>query len=836
MKLRYALLPAVLLAAVAAWALWPDAPPGADGETIRSPYGISGAAEALVWWEMQRAYPSGTFPSEGLTAAYAQRLAMAATERGGTQWEPMGPYNNGGRTLAVTINPLRGETVWLGSAGGGLWRSYEAGLNGSWERVATGFPITSTTDVRIAPTDTSTLYVGTGEVYRYQDIQGGIVERPTRGSYGIGILKSTDGGATWSHALDWSLNQERGVARIRINPSDKDDVWAATTEGVYRSTDGGDTWTNVHPVVMAMDIVLRPGDPDWAIASHGDQGSEGKGIYRTTDGGDTWTQLTNGVPSDFIGKIILDTHPDPDIVYASVGNGIKGPSSTWLIRTLDGGDTWETVTTLDYALYQGWFAHYAGVNPHRPDTVFLAGVPLYKSYDGGFNTVGGQAPIHVDHHAIAFHPTDPDIAYFAEDGGIYRTTDGGQTYENLNDGYLTLQFYNGTSHAATDSLFALGGAQDNGSWRWTGDPDWLDVGGGDGSWTVIDPTDDSRWCTSSQYLNIRCSTTGFASPPSGGNTAFIAPYVVAPSDPDRLYAGRAIVFRSDNFGGSWSFTNGGQSLDGNAAVGMAVSETDADVVYVTTAPDRIPNLLGSRTGVFVTRNGGDSWTDITGSLPDRIFHDIAVDPSDDRTAYVVAAGFGAGHVFKTTDGGASWTDVTGTLPDAPTNAVIVDPGFPTDVYVGNDVGVFVSRDGGGTWESFNAGLPEAVMVSDLKVSPMDRTLRVATHGNGMWKRPLEAAPVATEPGATPDGFGLERVAPNPVRDAATVAYRLPRAEAVRLALYDAQGRRLAVLAEGTRPAGRHTARLDAGRLPAGSYLVRLEAGGQAVTQRVTVVR
>src|SRR5690606_24918099 len=153
------------------------------------------------------------------------------------------------------------------------------------------------------------------------------------------------------------------------------------------------------------------------------------------------------------------------------------------------------------------------------------------------------------------------------------------------------------------------------------------------------------------------------------------------------------------------------------------------------------------------------------------------------------------------------------LPDAPTSAVIVDPAFPDHVYVGNDVGVFASYDGGQTWESFNAGLPEAVLVADLKVSPMDRTLRVATHGNGMWKRPLEAAPVAAEPGAAPDGFALEAVRPNPVRGTATVAFRLPAPGPVRVALYDVRGRRVAVLAEGARAAGRHEVRLDAGRLP-----------------------
>ena len=802
----------------------------------------TGAYHALVQWSLQRSYPDTQFPSEGYMAAFAERHAMAArTAEPGTSWEPMGPTNNGGRTLAVVINPERPESIWIGSAGGGLWRSYDAGLNASWERVTIGFPVTSASTVAIAESDTNVVYLGTGEVYRYQDTRGGVLDRPTRGSYGIGILKTEDGGASWSHVLDWSLNQERGVARVRVHPMDEDNVWAATTEGVYHSSDGGATWDNVNPVIMAMDVILHPTDPDVIISAHGDQESAGKGIYRSTNGGTTWTQLTSGVPSNFIGKIILDRHPtDMDIVYASVGNGITSPTSTWLIRTLDGGDTWSTVTTLDYARYQGWFAHYVGISPHDPDLVYLAGVSFYKSTDGGF-TASLSGSMHVDHHAMAFHPTDPDIAYFANDGGIYRTTNGGTSYEDLNEGYTVMQFYNSTGHAATDSLVAIAGAQDNGTWMWTGSSSWAKVGFGDGSWAAIDPTDANIQYLSSQFLNMSRtlnmwgSSTGI-SPPGGGATAFIAPYVLAPSEPERLYAGRNIIYRSDNRGSSWTATNGGVELDGNAALAMAVSPQDADVVYVTTAPDRLPGASGNPTGVHITTDGGDTWTDVTGTLPDRMFMDVAVDPSNAQTAYVTASGFGAGHVFKTTNGGTSWTDITGTLPDAPTSAVVVDPLDPNEVYVGNDVGVFVSRDGGGTWESFNVGLPEAVIVTDLAISPMDRSLRVGTHGNGMWKRSIDRVVVANEPGSTPTGFALESITPNPVRTDANIAFRLERAEHVRIAVYDLRGREVAVLVDRSLAAGRHTAQFRSGGMASGSYAVRLEVEGKVETLRMTIVR
>lgn len=835
-----ALLSVLMLLAVTVWWIYPRE---IDWEEQK------GAFHALVQWDIQRSYPNLEFPSEGYTAAFAQRQLVAQrTNEPGTSWEPMGPTNNGGRTLAIAINQDRPESIWIGSAGGGLWRSYEAGLNVSWDRVTMGFPVTSATTIAIAETDTSVIYVGTGEVYRYQDTRGGVVDRPTRGSYGIGILKTEDGGASWSHVLDWSLNQERGVARVRVHRMDADNVWAATTEGVYHSSNGGATWNNVNPVVMAMDVILHPTDPNIIFAAHGDQESVGKGIYRSTNGGTTWTQLTSGVPNDFIGKIILDRHPtDQNIVFASIGDGIDtgGGTATTLIKTVNGGNTWSTVTTLDYGSYQGWFAQYVGVSPHDPNLVFLAGVNLFRSTNGG-STASSVGGLHVDHHAIAFHPTDPNIIYFASDGGIYRSINGGtnNSFQSLNEGYTVLQFYNGTGHGVTDSLVAIAGAQDNGTWMWTGTSTWQSVGGGDGSWAAIDPTNADVQYRSSQFLNVSRTTTRWAgstgiTPPGSGPTAFIAPYVLAPSQPTRLYAGRGHIYRSDSRGdgGSWTTTNGGAMLDGNAALAMAVSPQNADVLYVTTAPDRLTSFAGDQpTGVHVTTNGGASWTDVTGTLPDRMFIDVTVHPLDPLTAYITASGFGAGHVFKTTNGGTTWADVTGSLPDAPTSAVVVDPILPNDVYVGNDVGVFVSHDAGSTWESFNVGLPEAVMVTDLAISPMDRSLRVGTHGNGMWKRELQRLPVANEPGAALNGFALESISPNPVREEARVVYRLARAGTARVGVYDMRGREVGVLVDGEKAAGRHEITLRAQKLAAGSYLVRLESGGRTVSRRVTVVR
>ena len=582
-------------------------------------------------------------------------------------------------------------------------------------------------------------------------------------------------------------------------------MWAATTEGIYVSRDAGATWTQSLDVVMGTDVTINPADPDDILAVCGNQESPGYGFYRTTDGGDSWFEVTEGLPASYIGKVLLSRHPtEAETIYASIGDGIftSGGTRTYLVRTTDGGDTWETVTTFNYADFQGWYAHYVGVNPLDPDVLYLGGVNMYRS-NGEGQAITQLNPIHADNHAVAFHPTDPDIVYFAGDGGVYRTTDGGDTIENLEFGLRTAQFYNGTS-VSPDGAFMLGGLQDNGTVRTAGSDEWDHVFGGDGAWTAIDPSDPSVAYASSQGLNLRRSSNGGTSfpsgiaPPFGGETAFIAPYAVAPSAPSTLYAGRSVVYKSLNRGSSWTATNGGDEVDpnGNPPLALAVSPVDADVVYVATAPLlRDPFDTPGPPRLFVTRDGGDAWTDITLGLPDRFVTDIAVHPTDDAKVWVTMGGFGTPHVFKTDDSGATWTDVTGPLPDAPTSAVAFDPLAPDTVFVGNDVGVFVTRDAGATWEAFSDGLPEAVLVMDL-VAAGDRTLRVATHGNGIYRRPLVLNPVAAEEEVAPTGFRLAQNAPNPFRARTTLTFELDRPGEVTLEIFDAAGRRVATLAEG----------------------------------------
>ena len=623
----------------------------------------SGAFRALQQWTAQRAYPGEDIPALGYSQAfeYSKQLRNRALEKGVSagSWEAIGPKNIGGRTLAVELNPQNPNTIYAGSAGGGLWRSYTRGEGAqAWEYVRTGFPVLAVSAIAIVPNDSNTMYIGTGEVYNNVSTGYGFSQRPTRGSYGIGILKTSDGGVTWGKSLDFSLDQRKGVQMIKINPQNPNSLWTGTTDGTYRSYDAGATWELVNPVVMTMDLALNPLDTNIVFATHGDLWSPGHGIYRTQDGGDSWEQLTVGLPDSFGGKAMLDIYaPFPDIVYASIGFSHGGATATQLLMTDDGGDTWNLITDLDYSKYQGWYSHFVGIHPTDSSNIIVGGVDIYKWSAAAESFVqktwwwkwifgviippgdpeGAFDYSHADHHSITYHPTNPDTIYFGTDGGIFRSIDGGDSFRSLNGGYQTTQFYAGFSSSRLDSNLAMGGLQDNGSAIYYGGDGWMKVIGGDGAWSAIDTENDSIMYGSWYYLNMRKSldrgvtfSQTVTPPRAGDNLNFISPFVINPWNPNVIYAGGSKVHRSADVGISWKVTNNGLDLDqtnGNPVLTMAISEYNEQVVYAATAP------WEDRANVYRTRDGGLTWTDVTGILPDRYIVGLAVDPQNDEIVY-----------------------------------------------------------------------------------------------------------------------------------------------------------------------------------------------------------
>ncbi len=702
--------------------------------------GPTGAMEALDFWTRSRAYPDQDIPSSSYFRAFQTskerfRDISQATSAAGS-WDPIGPVNLQGRCISVALNPENPGTVYAGSASGGLWRSYTGGFGGDWTQVKLGFPALGISAIVIEPSDSNTIYLGTGEVYRYQAAVGGLAVRTTRGSYGIGILKSTDGGATWGKSLDWAYNQQRGIQVIKMNPLNSGSLWAGTTEGLFESTNRGSTWvgpTTFGAGGMVEDIAINPSDTSRMLVSVGNL-TPSSAIWRTTNGGAIWTPVfANG----YTGKTLLDVYQaSPNVVYASAADSTTGAGALW--RTTDFGDSWVKLSdqnALQIFGQQGWYSHFVVVHPIDSSKIIHAAVSVGRSNDGG-KTFSFSNGWYSDNHSFARHPVDPDIVYVVNDDGIYRTTDFGQSFTSAGFGMQTGQLYNGFSSSAQDSLFAATQSQDHiPGYLYHGSPVWGRGVSDEVGWTAIDQTNDQIVYADNRYGSSVCRWTGRASGPAacsnfGGGAAWNSPMVLSPSNPAVLYLANVRVYRTTNSGANWSVTNGGAVLDGNPALSMALAPTNPDTVFVGTAP------ISARAHVFRTVNGGTSWTDVTGALPDRYPLDLAVDPNSSQVVYATFGGFGSGHVFKSTNAGAGWSDITGTLPDMPTGAVAIDPKHSNYVYAGNDMGVYVSADGGATWAGFSEGLPDAVIAADLVVSPSNRALRIATHGNGVYERRL----------------------------------------------------------------------------------------------------
>ena len=819
---------------------------------------VSGAYEALNFFAAQRTYPLDQLPRRAHFAAWEKAQQMPTVRHTTEPWETMGPHNFAGRTLALAFNPLNPNTLYAGSASGGLWRSYSGGLGAhAWEYVATGFPILGVSTIAFAPADSNVLYIGTGEVYNHEAAGTGAAYRNTRGSYGIGILKSADGGQNWVKSLDWTYDQNHGVWAIRVHPQNPDVVYAATTDGTYKSTNAGGNWEKIHNAVMATDLLIHPDNPDQLLVACGNFSSPGFGIYKSTNAGDNWQKISSNLPSQFNGKAQLAIAPSqPNTVYASIGNGfsVNSPENfSWLCRSDDFGSTWIIQDTTDYSKWQGWFAHHIDVNPVDPDELIAVGIAVWKWEQGdtilriistsglGYDNPpiegpdGGDKYVHSDCHYVLYHPTNPAIFYIANDGGIHRSADGGETYRSCNGGYQTVQFYNGFSNSYQDTTLCIGGLQDNGSILWNGDLTWQRIFGGDGSWSAINPSNDNMLFVSWQRLSmVRSTNRGGNFQPISPNTgveprAFIAPYVIAQSDSSFMYAGASSIYVTSDNGDSWSQTNNENPLDGNPILSMAISSTNKDVLYAATTP-----YGGQRGGVYVTTDG-NSFTDITGDLPDRFPMDMTVDPTDEATAYITFSGYGTGHVFVTRDYGESWIDISNNLPDVPTNAVIVDPLYPNNIYVGNDLGVFVSVDYGESWMPYQEGLYEAVMVFDLKISPANRKLRLATHGNGAFQRDLlEQDPVSAQsPALSELNWNMT---PNPSIGMLTLDYVLKNSASVQIRLVDQLGREKLKLAPLHQTPGQYTEVLDLGHLPNGTYYIQFFTDASFTTQSLILAK
>jgi photosystem II stability/assembly factor-like uncharacterized protein len=848
------------------------------------------AYEMMGLWGQMRAYPYASIPEGRFNNAFKKmkeeegRMREVRSSVNGTSvmtspWVPLAPKNFAGRIISMAFHPTNANIMWVGSASGGLWKTTNGGTgaaNGiNWVNVPTGFPVLGISAIAVNPSNPNELYLGTGEVYNsggngYQ----GHNDRTFRGSYGIGILKTTDGGTTWTKALDFSSSSLQGIADIIINPLRPSTVYAATTDGVYRSSNSGASWTRIHATPMAMDICMKPNDTSTLYIGAGNFASTGHGIYRSTNAGaisPTFTKLTSGLPATITGMIRLHISPNNvNKVYASIGKSPGSTAASGLYASTNGGTSWSKASNTAYINNQGWFAHDVVASPANANTIYVAEMDMYRSTNGGsslskisdwslwnFNstTVGTQNEgtttryVHADIHRLYISPFNNNTVFACTDGGLFKTTNSGSSFVGLNGGLQTAQIYANMAISATDPNFMICGLQDNATFLYQGAPGCVRKIGGDGFSAAISPTNDNICFGSLYYFTIYKSTnrgstfTAVTNNSSGTEKAcFSAPLVMSKSNPSVLYGGTIYFKKSTNQGSTWTNGNGGLPLSNSSApiLKVAVSEYSADKLYAATVPGG-----GARSRLFRSTNGGGAFTEITGTLPDRYYTDIAVDPMNDDRILVTLSGFGSSHIFFSNNQGNSWTDISGNLPDVPHNTAIFDPANPQTIIVGNDLGVyyttgFVDGSVAPTWIPFNDGLTDATMVMDLAVASNNK-LRLGTHGKGLWETDMPV-PAFVEPVAAVQRPSNQvrlvvpvinsAVYPNPSRGAVNLALNnIREAGRVNIKVYNQLGR-MEYQTSSQVQVGSNNVPVAVPSLKAGTYNMVIEVSGQRIVQKL----
>ena len=742
----------------------------------------SEAGEALDLWYRMRMDREGRLDVGPWVAAF-----QGSTLRSDAlaDWHPLGPKNIGGRTLCIAFHPTDPNTIYAGSASGGLWVTSTGGKGAqAWHRIPINYPVLAVSSILIDPDNPERMWIGTGEMYNQQAASPGTISRYTRGTYGIGVLMTTDGGATWSPSLDWTSGDLRAIQKLAMNPLDPDVLYAATSVGLYRTDNAGEDWYQLLDQPMITDLWIHAEDTARIILAAGSYLTPGAGVYRSTDSGQSFS-LISDLPSGYTGKAMLGGSPsDPEVIYCSLANANEGKG---LYASTDAGQTWLLANSLDVPKYQGWYSHALAVSPDDPTYLLFGGIDMHRSSNAGslliqvsyweewlFGKVPAGGPegppyyVHADIHQIAWHPQLPGVAWVATDGGLFITEDKGLNFQGRNGGYQTQQFYARFSNSHQDAHFAIGGMQDNASAIYEGDDEWIRVIGGDGLSTAMDPTNDQRLFGSAQGLLLfRSLDRGQSFDPVSGSTfinesvPFNGAFQIDPKNPNRVYAGGQKLYRSSSFGAleSWVALTPG-NLDGNRLLTQIEISPANDLHLVVTTSSDPTFTNGVNSGkIRVSKTGGSTWTTATG-VPNRYCTDIAFHPLGD-TLLATFSGFSDNPLYRSINGGLTWSPFGAGLPPIPTNCVTYDPYESRHVYLGNDLGVFFSDDGGMNWTPFTTGLPEATIVMDLAISLPAYAIRAATHGHGVYESELVSKSVAIQPVTIPSS-GVH-VFPNPIQ-------------------------------------------------------------------------
>lgn len=695
-----------------------------------------------------------------------------------------------GRTISIAVHPTNPNIVYVGTAQGGLYRSTDGGTN--WTPLMDNAMSLAIGALALAPSSPDILYVGTGEPNFSLDSY-----------FGVGVYR-IDNASTVTPTITGPLNQDattadvftgRAIGNIKVHPTDPATIFVSTTSGlggiggisssqpsrgIYRSTNA----TSANPTfakltgllsnsnVSVRDIAIDPTNANILIANPISSATNAGGIYRSTNAlaADpttvtfTQTLVINSASTSALTGEFAAIHPvgDADATFYAA----MGFSNGRVYRSTDGGASWTQQIDNNFCGGQCFYDIAIAVDPSDKTRVYLGGDPTLAfgiSTNSGTSFTASESGLHVDSHVIAVAPSNSSIVYFGSDGGIYKSTDSGANWNSMNNTSFRATQFMGLSVHPIDPNFTIGGTQDNGTNMYRPNGTWNRVDFGDGGYSVIDQSATNTTTVNmfhtyfnattlqgygytSDGVNPTEGTWAFRGCQSGGSTTngitcngtilFYAPLEQGPGTPNTIYYGSDRLYRSADNGANHTVVSQNPISSGVPISAIGISPQNDNV--------RVAGL--SNGGLFGTSTGSTTLADLdpSNTIPNNFVARVVIDPNSATTAYVTLSAFGVTNVWKTTNLSATpptWTAAASGIPAVPVNAFVVDPFNSSNLFAGTDIGVYVSSDGGTSWLPFGTGLPR-VAVFDMAIHPLTRTLRIATHGRGMWE--LNAAPLPVQ--------------------------------------------------------------------------------------------
>lgn len=689
------------------------------------------------YWE-HRLNEDGTFPESGINQNNFEKYLKSTGNKkqgakgllGGANWVGAGPnnsaggYNGIGRVNSIAFHPSNTNIIYVGSAGGGFWKTSNGGT--TWTTTTDNIGALGISGIAVVPSTPNTIYIATGD--------GDATD-----NWSIGVLKSIDGGNTWNTTgLNWANSFNKVIRRIIIDPDDENNLLVASSDGIYRSTDAGATWSQKQTGNF-FDIEANPNASTSIFYA-----STGNTIYKSTNNGNSWTNIQTISGSNRIALAV--TPANNTVVYAlsslSSNSGFNG-----LYKSTNSGDSYAVQSTTPNILDgsqdgsnsggQGWYDLTLAVDPANENILYTGGITNWKSTNGGVNwslnsfwySITGVPTVHADKHAMEWQG---NTLFQGVDGGVYKTSNGGSTWTDVSGDLVISQMYRlGVSKADTRVITGL---QDNGTKLRNTAGVWTDNIGGDGMECAINPVTPTIMYGEYQFGFLQRSTNGGASwteikPTGTGNGSWITPFAIDQATPTTLYVGYDRVYKTTNQGTAWT------DLSGNLGVGnltiLNVAPSNSNYIYA-----------GTSNSLFRTINGGTNWTAMT--MPGSSTNMITIHPTDPNIIYAVRQNYSAGaKVYKSINGGATWTNISGSLPNIPANTIAYSKCTQDGLYVGMDVGIYYRDNTLSDWVLFNTGLPN-VEIQEIEIDDSENVIYAATYGRGLWKSDLYmSAPLVT---------------------------------------------------------------------------------------------